>query len=110
MGRNYASFRSHQGSAEHEVKKTWAGNQWLLVNVLNRGQSENIDVYTSLLAKVSCDLTVNACRVKRSFIDITSNILPHVATLGQLTQMKMAPSRWWLTDLQVAYFFTVITL
>jgi len=37
-----------------------------------------------LLAKVSSDLTVNVCRVKRSFIDIRSNILPHVATLGHI--------------------------
>lgn len=55
-----------------------------LVNELNRGQSKNIDVYTSLLAKVSRDLIVNDCRVKRSFIDISSNILPHVATLGDI--------------------------
>ena len=55
-----------------------------LVNELNTGQSESNDVYTSLLAKISPDLTVIICRMKRSFIDISRNILLHVATLCQI--------------------------
>ena len=70
-------------SAEHEVRHELAIND-CLANELNKGQSESIDVCTSLLAKVSPDLTVNICRVKRSFIDISGNILPHVVTFGHI--------------------------